>query len=512
MSTYRLAFGRFMCETNSFSSVETTRADFERTHWMEGQELLQACQPHQWEAKGFLRNLELSGFVKALAPHAAEVELIPLLSAWSISGGPVARQDFEDACQQFKTQLQAAGHLDGVFLALHGAMGVTGLLDPEAYLLTQIREVVGDIPVMVSMDLHAVLTQEKVTLVNALCAYHSNPHWDMAKTGQRSGELLWKTVSGQVKPTTAWRSLPMILGGGKTIDFLPPMRAIFQHIKRLCKDPRVLDASVFMCHPFLNHPELGWSVYVVTDNQPELAEAMAEDLAWRCWEVRHEMPPEFLSVPDLLTEIRQSRLARKLGSIAVCDASDVVGAGGTGENTALLKVFLNEAPELSALIPLRDPVIVAQLWSESSGNQVTVSVGGKLQPEFNPAVTVTGKVLSTHQTDNFGKVVVLDLGKVKLVLTEGYAMPLKPSFYEDLGLSTWQPDVVIVKNFFHFRLYFLARSRRFLYVKTRGITDFERILDVPTHHPVYPRDAVADWRPTDRIRRGVPEERQAVLA
>jgi len=508
--TLRLAFGRFMQESNSFSSVLTRREDFERNHLLSGPDLLQACQPGAWEVKGFLKNLELSGLLQAITHHPeVAIEPVPLLSAWTISGGPLEPTFFTEICAEFCQRLREAGPVDGVFLALHGAMGVAGILDPEAHLLEAIRKVVGPIPIAVTFDLHANLTRAKFALADLICAYHTNPHYDMARTGYRAGKLLIRLMKGEIQPVSSWRSLPMLLGGGNTVTLLPPMRRIFKRLKRMEADPRVLSANLLMCHPYLNHPELGWAVQVSTDHDPALAEQLADELAEACWSVRHQLPPEFLSVEQMLKTVRKARFARKLGSVAVCDASDVVGAGGTGENTHLLKALIAEAPDLLTYYPLRDPVAVAELWSQPAHQTVTVSVGGKLQPEVNPALTVTGQIKRRFESDNFGRVLHLDLGAVQLVLTEGYAMPMKPAFYEDLGLKVREADMVITKNFFHFRLYYLAHSRRNLYVKTQGITDFERLQDVDSPYPAWPHQELSDWREVEAAKRGVSESRPA---
>lgn len=506
---YKIAFGRFMHETNSFSSVDTTLEDFKRTHYTEGEELLKVCDPKEWEVKGFLRNLELSGFLKAVKKHKdKDIETIPLVSAWSISGGPVAKNDFDQFCEKVKAYLKEAGKLDAVFFAIHGALGVRDEIDPEVRLIKEIRSIVGDIPIAVTMDLHANLSRDKFENIDIICSYRSNPHWDMARTGFRAGDLLIKAISGEVKITKAWRTIPMLLGGGAGIDFVPPMLGIYQRMKDIEKDPRVLYCSLFMCHPFLNHPELGWAVNIITNDNQDLAETIAEELAERCWSVRKKMPPKFSEIEDSIAKIREMKLARKVGCISVCDASDVVGAGGTGENTALLKELLEKAKDMVSLVPIRDREVVYQLWDKNIGDDIDVIVGGKLQPEINQPLNVKGKLQLKKETDSFGKVVVLDLDNVKLVVTEGYALPMKPSFYEDLGLSTFKADVVVVKNFFHFRLYFLAKSRKSLYIKTKGITDLDRVFHVETQYPYYPKDDISDWREIDRQKRGITEEKE----
>lgn len=488
-----------MQESNAFSSVLTTRADFERTHLLAGQALLQACQPGQWEVKGFLKNLELSGFLKALQAYP-ELEAVPLLSAWAISGGPLEQGFFEALVAEFCQRLQALGPVDGVFLALHGAMGAQGYDDPEALLLERVREVVGAVPIAVSFDLHANLTRRKLQQIDILCAYQTNPHYDMARTGFKAGQLLARHLLQGLPLSRAWRSLPLLLAGGNTLSMLPPMRRLFQRIKAMERDPRVLAVNLLMCHPYLEHPELGWAVEVLTAGEPELAEQLADELAQSCWELRFQQPPDFLSVEQMLQKVRAARLWRRWGAVAVCDTSDVVGAGGSGENTHLLQALL-QATDLRSLYPLRDPQAVTELWEQPVGAALSLQVGGRLQPEVNPPLQVRGRLLAKKQTENFGKVVALDLGPVQLVLTEGYAMPMKPDFYQDLGLKVRQADIVVTKNFFHFRLYYLLHSPYSLYVKTQGITDFERIFQVPTPYLAWPKDQFDNWREVEAQKR-----------
>lgn len=504
----RIAFARFMLEGNAFSSVPTTLADFRRTHFLEGQELLRVCQSDKIEVEGFLKNLELSGFIKAVNKHKDKsIEPIPLFSAWSISGGPMLNEEFTEICEKLKKQLQEAGEIDGLYLALHGALVVKGDQEPETTLIKAAREIIGkDIPISASFDLHGNMTREKVENLDILCAYRTNPHYDFVKTGFRAGDLLIRKIAGEIKPTRAWRSLPMILGGGITLSFAPPMNAIFRKMKEYESDPRVLDCSMFMVHPYLDNPDLGWSVHIYTDNNQELAEAIADDLADRCWEMRKKQPPEFKGPEEIVDKIRKSGLARKTGTITVCDASDVVGAGGTGENTALISYLLENAKDLISYTSIRDAVVVEELWDKEIGTEVETSIGGKLQPEINPAVKIKGKLVNKKETDNFGKTLVIDLGHIKLVITEGMNLPMKPSFYEDLGLKIMDADITVVKNFFHFRLYYLLKSRKAYYVKTRGITDFDNFKSIRTNQPVYPLEDVKDWHEVDAIRRGLKEE------
>lgn len=497
----RIAFGRLMQENNSFSSVLTTETDFMRCHLAAGPALLKLCETNTWEIDGYLKNMELSGFMQAVQKADVAIQVVPLISAWSVPGGPVERYFFDALVNDFCERLKEAEPVDAVYLALHGAMAVEGIEDAEVYLIEAMRKAVGNIPVAVSFDLHANYTRAKHEAIDICCSYHTNPHYDMFRTGLKTGQLLIDYLKESVTPVKAWRSLPLLFAGGNNLSMLQPMRPLFQRIKQIEQHPQVLAVNLFMCHPFIAHPEVGWAIQVTTDKDEKLAEQLADELAERCWQLRKKQPQSPLSVPEMLKKVRSARLARSLGSIAVCDASDVVAAGGTGENTNLLKALLKTAGDLISLYPLRDPVAVEELWGKAAGDQVSLTVGGRLQPEFNPALTISGTLLQKQKTRSFGKVVALDLGAVKLVLTEGQAMPIKPDFYGDLGLNVKAADIVVTKSFFHFKLFYIAHSRKTLYVKTHGITDFERLLELELPYPAYPKDDIVDWRAVDAHKR-----------
>lgn len=491
-----------MQETNALSPVPTTLADFQRTHLMEGQELLDVCSsPLRWEVTGYLRNLELSGFVRAArAFRSREVTPVPLLSAWTISGGPLDRHTFDTLVSRLCDRLRKAGDVDGVFLSLHGAMGVQGVPDADTRVIEAVKSVTGGKPVAASFDLHGNLTRARVEAADVISAYHTNPHRDHKQTAARATNALLRSLADGTRITTAWRSLPLLLGGGNTIDFLSPMRAIFGRIRRICKDPRVLDASIFPVHPWNDDPELGWSTIVHTDRDQALAERLADELADACWAVRDEQPPPFPSAQEAVRDARAAKLRRKLGTVVMADASDVVTAGSIGENTELLRVLVEEGADLTSYVPVRDADVVTQMERHRVGDEVTVHVGGKLDPARTKPLMLRARLLSLHPDGPFGRVAVLRAGNTHVCVTSGAPMVMMPAFYKDLGLSPWKADVCVVKNFFPFRMFFLPYSRKTIYVKTKGITDFDAAHELTFAGPVHPKDVVTEWRSTDRRR------------
>ena len=498
----RIAFARIMQESNALSPVDTTLPDFEGSHYLAGDALMQAATDGP-EVAGFFKRAELAGFVAAARARKTEVEAVPIFSAWASSGGPLSIECFETLEARLVEGLRAAGPLDGVYLCLHGAMGVRGLPDPETRLIRSVRELIGSIPLVVSHDLHGNITQARVDAVDALVAYQTNPHRDHAKIGKKAGNILIGTVLGELKPTMAWRSLPMILGGGRTIDFLQPMRPVFKRMHAAEKHDEALAASTLMVHPWNDSPALGWSTLVVTNNDRAAAERLADELAEMCWARRHEQPPTFASATEAVAAARAAKWRRKLGCVTMSDASDVVTAGAAGDSTHLLRALLEEGRGMTTYAAVRDPHAIETLWPRAEGDVVALTIGATLDPASSAPLPVRGTIISKHDRRGFGRTVVLAVDHVRIVITEGPSMVMRPSFYTEVGLDPWHADIVMVKNFFPFLMFFLPYNRKTIFVRTRGTTDFDAAFQLPFDGPMHPRDSVDEWRSRDRLRRGL---------
>lgn len=500
--TLRIAFARICQESNCISPVPTTMADFESAHLYYGDDAMAIASPGTYEVEGFFRRAELSGFVSAARRFASEVEPVPILSAWASSSGPLTGECFAALQDRLVEGLRDAGRIDGVFLALHGAMGVSGLRDPETRLLGAARTAAGA-PVVCTHDLHGNMTQARIDAAEAIVAYGTNPHRDHARVGQRAGEILIRMLRKEIRPTTAWRSLPMILGGGKTLDFLPPMSRVFRRARKLERTGELLAGSIFMAHPWNDDPALGWSTVAITDGDRDAAERYADELAEMCWQRRHLQPPHFPSASEALATARKARWARRLGVVTMSDASDVVTAGAPGDSTHLLRELIENGGGLLCYAAVRDPEAVAALRQRSVGDTVDMSIGGKLDPQSSQPLPVRGTILGKYYKPGFENMVVLSVGDVRIVVTEGPAMVMKPAFYRDVGLRPWKADVIMVKNFFPFLLFFLPMNRKTIFVKTQGATDFDAAFRIEFDGPIHPRDPIDDWRARDRARRSL---------
>ena len=496
----RVGMLRIAQESNALSPRLTELEDFALD--MEGDELMHATSRDGWEAPGFLKNAELSGFRQAVDRCGAPVEVVPLFGMWAIPAGPLSSAALAAIRERLALACAEAGPLDGIFVSLHGAMVGEGGIASEEPILADLRSHLGpDTVVAVSIDLHAHLTPAFMEPIDLLAAYRTNPHRDHATTGRRGGEMLLDTLTGKLKPTMAWRSLPMALGGGTTLDFMNPTRQLFRWMKAAERDPAVRYVSLCMCHMWLDSPELGWATCVVTHDDQAKAESLADELADRAWAIRHQLPPELPPAEEAIAQARAARVRRRLGTICMSDASDMVGAGAPGDNTRLLAALLEHARGMVVYAPIRDQRVVEQLWDHPHGQPVHVTLGGT--HDDSPPLPVTGVVRHRQETGNFGRVVVLTIEHLELVVTTGPPLAMKPSFYRDVGLHPTRADICVVKSLFPFRLYFALHNRKTIYAKTRGATDFDAVWRHRYAQPTHPKDTVHHWRPTDRLRRGV---------
>jgi microcystin degradation protein MlrC len=497
----RIAYGRIFHEGNAFSVLPTTRARFEGLHVHEGQALADKCTLKGHELEGFLRHAELTGFVQA-ARLAGNVTPLPLFSAMTVPSGQLTPETFAWLRERMQENLRAAGPVDAVYLALHGSMQVQGLgASPEGVILEDVRGLTGGVPIAASFDLHGNLCPEIVERLTILTAYRTNPHRDLLQTGFRAGNRLIRALRGQIQPTHAWRKLPMLLGGGTTVDLLAPMRGYFRYMRGLERDPKVLTAHLFMVHPYSDAKDLGWAVHVTTDGDPALAEQLADDLADRAFALRTAPLPPMRSVAEAVADVKKKRLATRTGTVSLVDVGDIVGAGAPGGNTQILQGLLQQADLPRIYIPIHDPAAVEAAAGAAVGDPVALQIRGIPGRTPQPVVALEGTLAARVENES-GTVIRVDAGKLSVALTTGLPLTISPRFWRELGLSPWEADAIVQKMFFHYRFFYAAVNRANIPVGTEGPTSLENIRKLSFDLPVWPQQPVAEWRSFDQARRG----------
>ena len=198
--SFRIAIGALLFEGNTLSPVVTELRDFQNKYFHCGPELIFNLRDGAIEMSGAISSLE-----------DANAEIVPLFATHGGAGGRVSAESYRELKAKLLSPLRAADRLDGLYLALHGAFICQGVDDVESNILEEVRSIVGNIPIVISCDLHAHVTAKMVDLADMIVGYQHYPHDDAVETGQRCAHLLLRALRGEIRPVLRKRKAPMIV-------------------------------------------------------------------------------------------------------------------------------------------------------------------------------------------------------------------------------------------------------------------------------------------------------------
>ncbi len=492
----RIGLIQILQETNCFNPVLTVRADFENFGVGTGSEVLA-----QYGTVG-----EIGGFVEGLKQWPEAVEPVGVLRLQAWSGGPAAPSTQAWFGELLAAQLANAPPLDGLLVALHGAMMGADEPDLDGWLLEKIRSLVGpDLPVVASLDLHAYVTERMLRGASALVAYHTFPHMDQRETGMRAANVLRRILAG-ARPVSSLVRLPMITGGELQSTFVPPLQPIFQDLVAAEGRGAVLSAGILMTQAYLDVPQLGWTVLIVTDQQPDLGSQLAGELAARCWPIREQLVVKFLEAPACLDRA----LAVAGHPVVIADGADATNSGAGGDSVHLLEEMIRRRIPGGALTIMVDAPAVAHATQAGPGGAFAFAVGGKRDHVFSQPLPVTGVVQSLHPQAGYvlnghggtnlridmGRAAVVRIADVTLLLVERPGPGSTPLMYRCVGLEPKDFKVVIVKSPAGFRAEFGPFAADIILSDCPGCAS-SRFASLPyrrINRPLWPLDPIDDWR------------------
>ena len=237
---------------------------------------------------------EVGGFFEGL--ETANLEAVPIFLARAIPYGVIEATAFDTLVDTMLIELQKAGTLDGILAAPHGATVAENHPDADGYWLNKVRKTVGpDVPIVATIDPHANLSQAMVDATDALIAYSTNPHLDQKETGRKASELMVQTIQKKVRPVQAAVFPPMAINIQSQDTTQPPLLDFYQTASDIADQANILSHSVMLGFPYADVAEMGSSVLVVTDNDPDLAQSIAEQLSHSLWDRRQDFEPAFLT-------------------------------------------------------------------------------------------------------------------------------------------------------------------------------------------------------------------------
>ena len=393
----------------------------------------------------------IRGFVSQIREFP-DVELVGLLSPRDAVGGSsgswITKEAFDKYTGGIVRDLEEQGPFDGVFLALHGAMAVTEVAKPEAEIARRVRNIVGDIPIVATFDLHGNEDGDFLQIADGAFTVKRYPHYDARLQGERAARYLLRVIRGTYKPTTATRKPGVITPSVYQGTGVSPARDIMERARRWeCRQPDAF-VSVFFGFAYADVPDAGAAVNVMTNDDQELAEEIADDMAEYIWRVRAEFAGRKL--PKTEEGVALALAAAKAGKTPVVIADH---ADRTGNSTHILKALIEQKAENFCIATISDKRAIGAIASEGGvGETVTVNVGGYADQYAGKPVAIEGTVEYLGKYARFDTIAVLHFGdNNRVIITPQLHQVTTRSIFDTLEIDIDECDIIALKTRVHFR-------------------------------------------------------------
>jgi microcystin degradation protein MlrC len=487
----RIGLGYLLQETNTFSPVATQVRDF---HPVFGDDV-----PAQWRGS----RTEIGGFLDALEP--ADDEVVPLFAGWAMTAGCMSAKTFEGLKKTLVAQVRESGPYDGLLLALHGSLSAQGTDDCDGVIVEAVRDLVGpDVPLIVTLDLHANLTAKIANLANGVIGYKTYPHTDMYETGQAAAELMLRTLRGEIRPVVGMYKLPLIVPPENQQTTHGPMKTVWDTAEAYRREhPEILSVSVFGVQPWLDIDEMGCATLAVADANRQSAQRCARESAQKLWDLKAELDVERTAPRAAVREA----LATEGGPVVLADLGDSPTAGAPGDSAELARLLLEEAPDVPSLAWVRDPAAVDQAWKLHPGDSIRTTIGGSFTKELFSPVEIEGRVRSLSDgrfifrgsynngmLNEMGRTAVIDVGGLSVVVSEEAASGIGTEVYRSQGLEPEHSKIVVAKSANCFRSEYGPFMTKAIVVDTPGLSS-SNLRSLPykrVSRPIHPLDEIED--------------------
>lgn len=480
-------------ESNTFIPEPTPLAHYQSQILLFGEEIRQRYGDAHHEISGFFHTLAAAG-----------IEAVPLIFAHAAPWGKVTDEALDTLWRTVLEGLEAAGPLDGILAAPHGAAVNESREDMDGWWLTQLRQRLGSKPIIATMDPHVNLSPAMVAACNGLIAYRENPHLDMRQRGEEAAALMVRTLRGEIRPVAAGAFPPVAINIERQLSFAEPMLSVKAELEKVRALPGVLSASITLGFPYADIADLGSAFVVVTDNDPALAQAQADHLG--AWLVKNREQFRGVMIPP---EEAVARIANAPKPVGLLDMGDN-GGGGAPADSTLLARLLHENGHFKTLFYLPDPENVEAAYAAGIGARLNLKIGGKglmtPAPPLETVVTVRsfhdGKFTETKP--RHGGKTGGDMGRVAIVQTDtgltimlmsrrgGPNYTAQPIFA--CGLNPTDFDVIIIKGVHAPVGAYAEICPTLIRVNTPGVTcaDMETLPYRHRRRPLFPFEDVTE--------------------
>jgi microcystin degradation protein MlrC len=494
----RVLTARFMHETNTFSRVPTDMAMIRRRDYHLENEIPEAFRGTRSAFGATFEAADKFGW-----------SLVHPVSANPNPSGIVTDDAFEQITAMILGAVDTKGPIDGALLFLHGAMVCDSHEDAEGEFLARLRRRLGaDVPIVVTLDLHANVTQLMADNADALIAYRTYPHIDYYERAWQGAELLQRAMQGEIRPKTVIARRPMLYGLDHGRTQRGPMAELISRGEGLERNGEALAVSICAGFSRANIRDVGPSVTVTVDRDTGRGQAIAEEFMDYAWQTRDFTTVKLLSVSEAVALAGQGRPGDK--PLVVADYTDNPGGGGYGDATGFLKGLVEGAIQSVAFHAICDSEAVEQGTRAGIGAKTTLMLGGKTDPSMGGGpLALYGEVVCLTNgrfvaygpmgggvERDYGPSMVFRVGGIDIIVITNNGQAVDLGQFTSLGIDPTRYRTVSVKSMQHFRAAFEPIAREVIFVDTGALCSeiYTPELFTKVRRPVWPLDPIPDPR------------------
>ena len=500
----RVALGGIVLESNSFAPI-VSEEDFRSRYYFEGEEILdQAASAHS------VMPMEMTAFVRAMQV-TGPWQPVPLILTGTEPGGPVDHGFFLRTVDAMIEALEKAGPVDAVYLSNHGAMTTIESHDPDGEMTARLREAVGpDVTIVVTLDLHANISQCLVDAADLIVGYQTNPHVDMLERGEEAAHSL-RTILAGARPEAAFIRLPLTPASVVLLSREGPYADLINYGQRRKRElgGAIFNVSVFGGFVFGDTPKNGVAIVVTGRDDGDAARGLAAEIAERCWADRQRFRKQLTPLDEAVS------LAVSVGekpSAAAVIFLRCRGQSGRGwarnHHLAAGAPGGGRCPGCAVRFILRSGPGGGSPRQRARCASFEAVFNRDSESEFSRCFSASARVISlgdgkvvgrrgmyANRAMELGPTCALEIGGeggIVVVVISNRRQTADPMFFEMLGLDIGAARCVCVKSRGHFRAGFdLWFTPEQVYeVDTAGLTSpvLERFQWRGLPRPVYPLD------------------------
>jgi len=467
----KVAIGVISHETSTFTPVQTTLDNFhnERFGYLVGDELITKFSGTGTSVGGFIQAGEDHGF-----------DLVPTIFANATPSAPTPREVFDAILNDMLDRIDASGPIDGVLLELHGAMVAEGIDDGDGHILSALRACVGpDVPILAQLDIHSNMSPEMVEKADVLIGRETYPEIDQVERARECADVLMRIHRDSVRPTMALCRIPLVWGMNQ-VTAHSPMREAIDELHRIEALPGVICGSIAACFPLADIPHMGASVYVVTDNDQDLAQKCADELGDWVFERRADWQA---TLPTAREALKQAEAAGKY-PVIFADRNDNTGGGSPGDSTGVLRTFIEAGLSDACILYIVDPEAVNLCEQAGEGAKLELEVGAKSSPIQGDPVRLNAEVVKlsdgrfTYDGPRnkglegcMGPSAYIRQDGIHVLLVSMREQPFGPAFSRTMGLEPQNMRYIGIKSTVHFRAGFESWAGAIYAVSEPGVNN-----------------------------------------